>query len=237
MEEEAKTQETVKVNMTGAYLSITLSGFTLLWLAAMGFISLFDSVALFCLISTSSIGYFRGGVKEFFGFFGAVASFLFAINGYSAFYKWTKFNFGTGKQIWGEVCWFFLLLGSGWILCRFLSYYIERSISQKTTVKLVNRIIGSILGGIKGLLLSYVFIILFTNVYDKKDLKKDVRKKIEKNERSLADEFRTSKVRKIVEPLEKRYHLLENLNKMQLAKTIRDDFINRSTAPAPKKKD
>ena len=68
-----------RINM---WLSISISAFILLWLSAMQLVSFLDSLPLFVIIVCSVIGAIRGGIREIFGFFGAIASIVIALSTY-----------------------------------------------------------------------------------------------------------------------------------------------------------
>lgn len=202
---DTKEPQVEKKDPTGAYLWITLSGFVLLWFAAMQYLSIFDAFVVFGTIFCASIGSLRGGIKEFFSFFGVVASFLIAINGYLVFHNMTGFNFWTNNNFWGKLGWFLLLLGSGWITCRFLSHYLQNLVIEMASLQYFNRILGATLGGLKGVILGYVFIIVMMGV--------EVPKKTD----TLSKQFEISYAHRSVEILENRYHFLENLENIELA--------------------
>lgn len=205
-----ETPETAreKADNTRVYFAISLSGFTLLWLAAMPYISLFDAVVIFCIICCAGIGTIRGGVQEFFSFFGVLASLLIAVHAYQALHAVTGFNFGTDDPFWGKLGWFLISLAGGWLVCRFLSRYLEKSMKDIGFLQYANRIFGGTVGGVKGLILGYVFIIVVMGT------------EVSHQAKSLEEHFQYSYAHHQVADMEERYHFLEKLEKIEFPERV-----------------
>lgn len=211
-QDDNKEPVSEKPEPKGTKFCLAMSGFILLWLSAMQYLSLFDAGVIFVIILCTSIGRLKGGVRELFHFFGIVASFLFAINAYQALYAFTKFSFWTGDEFWGKAGWFLLLLGTTWTMCRVMALYLERTVAKIAPLQTVNRVLGMVLGGLKGIILGYIFIIVVMGT----ELTKEMGK-----------EFQHSCAHRYVMSLENRHHFLENLVELQVSERVHS-FLTRA---------
>lgn len=191
-------------------LGLVISSFTFifLWFCAMEFLSIFDAFVFFVMVLCIALGAFRGGVKEFFGFFGTLAALILAISGYRFIFEATRFDFGTGNDVWGEIGWFLILLAVGWGVCFWLKHYLQKKMEKMANLRVFNSLVGVVIAFLKGIIFGYVFfiVVMMTGISHRTVF--------------LERDFQSSYLYPIVDRLEKRYRIVENLSKMELAQKM-----------------
>ncbi len=204
--EKEKTSKIKKNHPTAFSLSLACSAFALLWLSSVKWISYFDGLIFFIIILLASIGFIRGGVKEFFGFFGALASLLIAIFCYRFLANQINNALGIQNALWTEVSCFIFLLAICWIVCFLLSYYMQKKVEKAFSLKIFNHFLGFIVGILKALIVAYVLIsVVDITGFSSRDI-------------DWERQYQASYGAYLCNILENRYHILDNLAKMELAK-------------------
>lgn len=206
--EKEKNSPIQENDRTTFYLTISCCAFLFLWLSSMKWLSYFDGFIFFAMILLADIGFTRGGIKEFFGFFGAFASLLIAIYGYR--FLASKMNLGLGynNALWTELLCFAFLVTVCWIVCYFLSHYLQKKVEKAYSLKIFNRFFGSFLGICKALIIAYILIAV-VNITG-----------FSSRDKSWEGQFQSSYGAYLINILENRYHILDNLAKMELAKKL-----------------
>ena len=209
MELEKEKPSTIQENdRTIFYLTISCCAFLFLWMASMKWLSYFDGLIFFIVILLAGLGFARGGVKEFFGFFGAFASLLIAIYGYRFLASNINVGFGYNNALWTELLCFAFLLTACSVACYFLNHYLQKKVEKAYSLKIVNRLLGFFLGISKALIIAYVLIAV-VNITG-----------FSGRDREWEGQFQASYGAYLINILENRYHILDNLAKMELAKKL-----------------
>lgn len=189
-----------------AYFFTSASAFILLWFIAMKFISAFDGCGLLLVIFCMNVGGNRGGIKEFFGFFGALISLFLALYGYTFIRKMSQRT--NSKNPWIEFFIILLLLGIFWGICSYLNKYLHKKLKKKDSLKGANRLIGSILGGIKGIIFTSVFFMLIfvTGFHQRRLL--------------LERHFAKSFLADVIVSMEQKYKILDMISNLEIIQNI-----------------
>lgn len=185
------------------YLVVHLCAFIFLWFAAWHWISYIDAMLLSIILIFLYLGVVRGGIKTFFGFFGILASLLLPLNLYLAL---SKVLYMKGlPTLWVELFSFVFLVVFCFTCCYFLSSYLQKKVEKARILQGMNRFFGFPIGGMQGFVIAYFCITAML---------------IARMDLQYEKQFQTSYGAKIIHFLENRYHIFDNLAKMELARKM-----------------